>query len=114
MDSPKKRGYDEDVQNFSVRANSPIFDGLVGKRKCTDCGFLLVFLLFLGSMGYLTVMGYQKGDLPKLLAPLDGDLKFCGIDYEGYPYLLITDFASTNINQIFGSGICVSECPKDP
>jgi hypothetical protein len=76
-------------------------------------------------MIFLTYVGYQKGDVKKLLAPLDGDLKFCGVkvedlsedgtgeayDYTDYPYLMITDFSTSNAINIFSSGVCVEVCP---
>lgn len=55
---------------------------------------LVIFFAFLGAMGYCTMYGYKHGNVKKLLAPLDGDNKFCGVDsgYEDYPKLYITDF----------------------
>jgi len=46
-------------------------------------------------MGFLTYKGFHEGDVQKLLAPLDGDYKFCGITpgYEHFKMLYITDFA---------------------
>jgi hypothetical protein len=74
-------------------------------------------------MGFLTYKGFHEGDVKKLLAPLDGDHKFCGIrlvnnetgeeeyDYSEYGKLYITDFETVNVNSIFGSAVCVKECP---
>jgi hypothetical protein len=75
-------------------------------------------------MLFLAYMGFQKGDINKLLAPLDGDLKFCGVkvdldedgsgeayDYTEFPKLMITDWSSVNVLDIFSSGVCVEHCP---
>ena len=56
-------------------------------------------------MLFLTFHGFKNGDIKKLLAPLDGDDRFCGTKYEPkegqdveaydlteYPKLMITDF----------------------
>ena len=47
-------------------------------RKCTDVPMLIVFLLFTGSMGYFAALGKREGQLDMLIAPLDGDSRFCG------------------------------------
>jgi len=53
-------------------------DGMNRDRGCTDIPCALVFIAFLGSMIYLTWMGYSKGEMPKLLAPINGDFTLCG------------------------------------
>jgi len=77
-------------------------------------------------MGFMTVYGFIHGDVKKLLAPLDGQQKFCGInngpgyDYTNYPKLYIGDLLSSvvkgssgDISGIFSSAVCVKTCPKD-
>lgn len=121
----RKKGYDDDVGNFSCKGSSTIQSGIVrdDERSCTDCCFLLVFLAFIGSMGFLTYKGFHEGDVKKLLAPLDGDHRFCGIkmvneagdveyDLTGYDKLYITDFEHLDVNSIFSSAVCVKECPE--
>ena len=92
-------------------------------RGCTDKIFLFIFVSFLGSMIYLTTFGLQNGDIKRLLAPIDGDGKFCGVnhvdeenpdlsyDYTDYEYLMITEYSS-NVMSIFNSAICVDKCPQ--
>lgn len=116
-DGGRKKGYDDDVNGFSCKGSSSIQDGIVrAERGCTDCFFLLIFLAFVGSMGYLTFLGYKEGDLPKLLAPLDADNNFCGITegFEEYSNLYLTDFSTPTAKAIFASGVCVKECPATP
>jgi hypothetical protein len=48
------------------------------KRGCNDVLCLIVFLSFVGSMGFLTHYGYTHGNVAKLVAPLDADKNFCG------------------------------------
>jgi hypothetical protein len=106
----RKKGYEDDVAGFSFKG-----EGIVrAERGCTDVPFLILFLCFVGSMGYVTFIGFKEGDLPKLLAPLDGENHFCGVDegFEEYPFLFIADFTQTTVNGIFDSGVCVKECPK--
>lgn len=110
-----KAKYGDDVGGFSVKGNSGIEEGIVRDRKLTDCLFLLLFIAFIGSMGYLTLYAHKHGNVKKLMAPLDGDNKFCGVTpgYEKYDHLYITDFSSHSVNDIFESGICVKHCPKN-
>jgi hypothetical protein len=106
----RKKGYDDDVNGFSFKG-----DGIVrAERGCTDVPCLLVFIAFVISMGYVTFIGFTEGNIKKLIAPLDGDHKFCGIreGYEEYENLYIADFTQTTVNGIFGSAVCVKECPK--
>jgi hypothetical protein len=67
----KEERYKDDIDNFCA-------DSFDKERGCTDKLFLIIFLAFLGSMIFLTKMGLDKGNIQKLLAPLDGDLNFCG------------------------------------
>jgi hypothetical protein len=89
---------------------------------------LVLFIAYVGAMGFLSVYGFIHGDLTKLLAPIDGKGNFCGIkngadkdtDLTGYPYLYfgdlsitsITNVAEGNLLAIFERGVCVSSCPK--
>ena len=64
-------------------------------------------------MGYVTFVGFKEGDIQKLIAPLDGEFHFCGIDkgYEEYKNLFIADFSQHNVDDLFASAVCVKECP---
>ena len=46
-------------------------------------------------MGVCTVFGYTHGDPNKLVSPIDGDGKICGVTdgYQDYPYLFIGDIS---------------------
>jgi len=58
--------YGDDVNNYSFNK-----DKLMNKnRGCTDIICLVIFLAFLGSLGYLTFYAYGKGDLNRILAPV--------------------------------------------
>jgi hypothetical protein len=106
------------MKEFNV-GKSGIENGLVMNRGCTDFLCLIIFAAFLGSMGFLTFYGQKNGDVSMLLAPLDGDLNFCGesripyggADMTGFPKLYITSFTG-GLKEIFGSAVCVEECPS--
>ena len=86
-------------------------NGPLEERSCTDLLFTLLFLAFLGGLGVVSVFGYQNGQPERLLAPLDADGKFCGLDsYSGYPYLYIMNINMT-VTDILSSTVCVSTCP---
>ena len=41
-------------------------------RACTDILCLIVFLAFIGAMGYATMYGFKHGDIEKLIGPIAG------------------------------------------
>jgi solute carrier family 44 protein 1 (choline transporter-like protein)/choline transporter-like protein 2/4/5 len=108
----KEERYKEDLEKFKACEFKK-------ERGCTDILWLILYLLFLGSMIFLTNMGLQKGNIDKLLAPIDGDFKFCGIanetegyNYTEFPQLLITDWTTENVFNVFKSAVCVNQCPN--
>ena len=86
-------------------------------RKCTDCLFMIVFLVFLGGMGYMTVQGYLLGDAAYMLAPIAANGMVCGygavIDY---PFLYVPDLSNAvdPISNYFNYGVCATDCPDGP
>jgi len=105
--------YGDDVGKFNVKDSSGIEGGLKEDRGCTDILCLLIWFAFLGSIVFLAVYGGKNGNLPKLIAPVNGDLQLCGAssDFKNHKYLYFTDFKIQNIDNLFSSGICVEECP---
>lgn len=71
---------------------------------------LLVFILFCGGIGFIFYEGLTRGDPVRLLAPLDANGKFCGVD-EGlvdYKYLFFADIEG---NEWVANSVCVKQCP---
>ena len=66
----------------------------------------------MGFMLFVGVDGLMKGDPGRLMAPLDGDNKFCGSDdgYEEYGKLFIP-LKDGNLASLFDGAVCVKECP---
>ena len=98
-------------------------EGLVKKRGCTDPLCLLIFLAFIGSIGYLTWYANANGDPLKLIAPIDGDNRLCGWSVDGKTRdedatlnkLFISDLNPTGgltLKTIFKTAVCVDKCPK--
>ena len=107
---PRKKGYDDDVAGFSFKGT-----GIVrAERGCTDIPCLFVFLAFIASMGYVTFVGFHEGDINRLIAPIDGEFKFCGIEkgYDEYKNLYIADFTQKTVVGLFDSAVCVKKCPN--
>ena len=104
--------YGGDASNFKM--DDKYANGINMDRKPTDILMLILFIAFIGGMGYCTNYGYKHGNVQKLLAPLDGDKKFCGVTegFEDYPHLYITNLGSLDLAGIFDSGICVKTSPK--
>ena len=57
-------------------------------------------------------MGYEQGSLWKVIAPLDADGHFCGLDkgYEDFKYVYYVASASEFENPLTGA-VCVKSCP---
>ena len=78
----------------------------------------MIFGVFLVAMITVTSLGFKYGDVDKFLAPIDQNYLICGhananntdksvVDYK---YLYLTNLAE---KEIFTTGWCVEECPKD-
>ena len=89
-------------------------DGPLEDRSCTDVLFCIIFLAFLVGFGVVSVFGYQNGQPQRLLAPLDADGRFCGLDpvVQDYPYLYLA-LDPTKVTEIFKTAVCVSSCPMN-
>ena len=70
----KDRKYTADDYNVDAE----MAKGPLQNRRCTDCLFLLIFMGFLGLMGYMTIDGYVNGDAEKMLAPIMTPGIICG------------------------------------
>jgi hypothetical protein len=110
----KKGKYDDQVNGFKVKDELKNSGGFASysQRGCTDVLFLILFWIGMGFMLFLGVDGLMKGNPGKLLAPLDGDSKFCGVDkgYVEYDKLFIP-LAKANLLSLFEGSVCVRECP---
>jgi choline transporter-like protein 2/4/5 len=71
-DQKKLAKYDEHMQGFSVANNSNIRDGVAKERSVTDFFCLIVFAVFFAAMMGATLYGFKKGDVPRMMAPIDG------------------------------------------
>jgi len=81
---------DPDYKGQDYFANQKLRDhGPEANRRCSDLLFMLIFLGFIGVMGYITYGSYHDGNPKQLLNGVDGGGKVCGVDYPDYPYLLI-------------------------
>ena len=65
--------------------------GMVGVIPSRRTNFLPlnipIFSCVVGAMVGVGVYAVEHGDPARVLAPLDADANFCGIDYPDYPYL---------------------------
>jgi len=111
----KHAKYDDDVKNFSVKGNSKIDNGLVQNRGVTDCLCLIIFLGFFGALGFVTFQSFSKGKINEIVAPVDHELRLCGIDEDvkDYSLLYLYNLEATGVNEYLNQGLCVSKCPTD-
>ncbi len=91
------------MNKFNVKDSSGISGGLKEDRGCTDILCLLIWFAFLGSIVFLAVYGSKHGNLPKLIAPINADMKLCGAneEFKSYRYLYFTDFNILKIKNLF-------------
>lgn len=70
---------DEEIRNI----------GPLKSRGCSDFLFTIIFLAFVGIMGYITYFALIKGDPDQLVNGVDSDGNICGQDESvlNYPYL---------------------------
>lgn len=88
-----------------------------------------MYFAFLGAMAYCCFVGYTKGDLAKIIAPIDRNGNFCGVNhedkdgnkvgaqFEAYPFLYFPQFHSgdggaESFRGIHKTSFCVKDCPS--
>jgi len=113
-DKMKSRKYK--AEDFNV--NCDLQHGPMKDRKCTDICCCMIFVAFLGTIGFMGVYGYLNGEVSKLIAPVDANGRICGFSagVEKYPALYVADIAwalkyPTSVDQIFKFSTCVETCP---
>ena len=119
--APKTRGERQALKHkaaldgFDLKSKSQIRMGLVTERKCTDILCLFIFAASFVTMIGLTFYGLSKGNVLKLIGPVDGDHNICGVDtFSEFKHLYISNLdagVSGDFTDIFKTGICVKECP---
>ena len=113
-----------------------IADAFEDRACCTDILCLIIFLGFIGAMGYCVMYSFKHGHPDKMFRPSNGALNFCGLDnnfnitnsdprydptlnLREWPLVYITRFSdgnSVDASTFTGeyahqSGFCVKECP---
>ena len=72
--------YGEAADEFNLKDLGYEEDGMIMEgRKCTDpicCG---IFIVFVFAMFLIAQFGIKNGNIKKLLAPMDGAARFCGV-----------------------------------
>jgi len=109
-----KDKYGPAASEFNLKDNSKIETGLVEDRHCTDILCLGVFFAFVIAMIVAVVYCLAHGNIGKALAPYDKDGNICGYTkgYEDYPVIYF-EHPSGDPEEIFDSGLCSKECPKE-
>jgi len=101
---------DPDYKGDDFEIDKELENGPLEDRKCTDVFCCLFFVLFMAAMGGIAIYGYENGQPHKLLAPLDGNDRFCGVDPEVKDFPIIFYFDITT-KEILQTGVCVKTCP---
>jgi hypothetical protein len=83
----------------------------LSERKRTDCGWLIFFYMFVLVMIAVSVYGWSKGNVRKLIAPIARKPfnTICGVDEaEKFPYLFFVP--TDNKYDLLNSTYCVDRC----
>ena len=115
-----KKISDRNYKGDDFQVNPKLVKEPFNNRKFTDLVMALVFLVFLGGMGFMTGYGYVNGNPNELLAPIDTAMNICGFTEaaKDYPYLYIYDVESaltvspTGGFNLFGTSTCAKSCPS--
>jgi hypothetical protein len=83
---------EQDPDYKGDKINYDLQNGPVEKRPCRDVLCALLFLTFLGGMGYIAVLAFQNGDPSVLASPFDSSGHQCKLDkkdkdYANYPFI---------------------------
>jgi hypothetical protein len=89
--------------------NGPIED-----RGCTDVICCLLFLAFWGMTIFIAVVCFRKGDLDRVMRPVDYSGNPCGMNKaKDYPYLMFGKLKSST-SEYLKNTVCVKKCPDGP
>lgn len=68
----KQKTHAHSLSNLNLKEQSGIKTGFVtlSERKKTDCGWLIFFYMFVIAMIGVSVYGWSKGNVRKLIAPI--------------------------------------------
>ena len=109
----KQSRHQTSINSYDIRSQSNISSGYVpvADRKMTDLGFLIVFYIFVVAMIGVSIYGWTKGNVNKLIAPMpDGGKVFCGFENAAdYGFLFISQFEDMNSHRSY----CVKNCPTE-
>jgi len=93
-------------------------DNFVRKRGCTNCCFLMLFILFLAGWSVLTFFAFRYGDPEQVFLPTDSKGAICGRGiFKDKPYLFYFNILKCAKFTTITSGcetemVCVSQCPN--
>lgn len=101
---------DKDYDGTDYLVDTDLQNGPLFNRKCTDCFCLLIFWAFLAVYGYSCFYAYNESHPEKLLRPVNGDGKLCGVnelkDYPNLYYIIRKKDRNPR-------AVCVDHCPLE-
>lgn len=112
----------EDIEEANRPENKNMTGGInMDNRKCTDVIMCIVFVVFIGLLGYITNFSLAEGDPIKIITPFDSQGNKCGfnnltsgVDMTEYRFKFlpnIMDKISLATDAKY-EAVCVKECPK--
>lgn len=103
--------YKDDMDAISLNRDT-YANGINQDRSCTDFLCLIVFGVFLLAMGGITAYTIAKGNVDKMVAPIDRNLNFCGFgERADYQKLYFAYEGVYDTTDILNKGVCMKSCP---
>lgn len=102
-----KQEHPSDVHDRDLKGGA---HGEANPRQCTDLFCLILFLCYLGGMGYVGYIAATRGDIRKLSHGFNWKGELCGVDKNvaDKPFLY---WCKPEGEQLLQDGVCRTECP---
>ena len=108
----KLEKYKDDMDAIDLKTED-YANGINQDRSCTDFMCLLVFGAFFVAMLGITGYTISKGNVDKMVAPVDYNLNFCGFgDRADYQKLYFIYAGILEAEDILEKGVCMTKCPE--
>lgn len=86
-------------------------DGPLQDRGCTDILCCLMFIAFWGCTIFISVVCFRRGDLDRVMRPVDFSKNTCGMGTaKDYPYLFFGKLKTVDKDYLKNT-VCVKKCP---
>jgi hypothetical protein len=94
-----------------LKVDERLEDGPIKDRGCTDVICCMLFIAFWGATLFFSFNYFKKGDLNKVMRPVDFNGNPCGMMLaKDYPYLFFGKLRTIDKDYLKYT-VCVKKCP---